>query len=229
MEKEYALQQTLAVGLAYPVLLLHAAMFLLPVVNAVTCGLGGYLRGFFSIFIPVYGIVFLIYAAARMRKTEQFKTGIDYFILSLPVIGGIARQFARTRFIRALQIMNASGVSIITGWQMAAESCGNTAVKNALLKSLPFLERGEGLSKAFRDSGVFPLHLISMIATAERSGSIAQTLNTIAVYSEKENETAIGVLTRIVPVVVYILVAGFIALRVITFYTGYFGRIFSVG
>ncbi len=229
MEKEYAMMQTIAVGLAYPVLLLHAAMFLLPIVNAVTCGLGGYLRGFFGIFIPVYGIVFLIWAAARMQRSEQFKTGMDAFMVSIPVIGDLIRRFAFTRFIRALQIMTASGVSIITGWRMSVEACGNNAVKNALFKGLPFLERGEGLSRAFRETGVFPPQMVGMIAVAERSGSIAQTLNTIAVYSEKENETAIGVLTRVVPVIVYILVAGFIAVRVISFYAGYFNTIFSVG
>jgi type IV pilus assembly protein PilC len=229
MEKEYAMQQTIMVGLAYPVLLLHAAMFLLPIVNAVTCGLGGYLRGFLGVFIPVYGIVFLIFAATRMQRNEQFKNGMDAFVVSLPVIGRIVRQFAITRFIRALQIMSASGVPIITAWQMAVEACGNNAVRTALLTGSDFLERGEGLSRAFRGSGVFTPQMISMITTAERSGSIVQTLNTIAVYSERENETAIGMLTRIVPVIVYILVAGFIALRVISFYIGYFNRIFSVG
>ncbi len=227
LEKEYALQQSLIVGLAYPVILLHVAMFLLPIVNAVGCGAGGYIFGFLSIFIPVYGLVYLAYLVLRMRNNEAFKTSLDGFILAIPRIGDIVRQFALAKFIRALQVLSASGVSIISGWKMAGESCGNNAVRNALLTGLPILQEGQSLSQAFIQARVFPPSMIGLITAAERSGSIVQTLNTIASYSEKENETAIAVLTRIIPVFVYLLIAGFIGLRIISFYLGYFNRIFT--
>lgn len=227
LEKEYAMQQSLIVGLAYPVILLHVAMFLLPIVNAVSCGAGGYIFGFLSIFIPVYGLAYLIYLVLRMRKNEAFKTSCDGFILAIPRIGDIVRQFALAKFIRALQVLSASGVSIISGWKMAGESCGNNAVRDALLTGLPLLQEGQSLSQAFIQARVFPPSMIGLITAAERSGSIVQTLNTIASYSEKENETAIAVLTRIIPVFVYLLIAGFIGLRIISFYLGYFNRIFT--
>ncbi len=228
LEKEYALQQSLIVGLAYPVVLLHAAMFLLPIVNAVGCRGAGYISGFLSIFIPVYGTVFLIYLVSRLRKNERFKTGLDNFILAIPSIGNITRQFALTRFIRALQVLSASGVNIINGWKMAAESCGNDVIRNALLGGLPLLQEGQSLSRAFIQAGIFPSSVIALITTAEKSGSIVQTLNTIAGYEEKENETSIAVLTRIIPVLVYLIIAGFIGFRIITFYLGYFNQIFSL-
>jgi type IV pilus assembly protein PilC len=227
LEKEYAMQQALIVGLAYPVLLLHAAMFLLPIVNAFGCNSGGYLRGFLGIFVPVYGLVFLVYLALRMRKSEGFKGGMDSFILGIPLIGNIVRQFALARFVRALQVLSASGVSIISGWKMASESCGNDAVKVSLLSGLPVLQEGRGLSQAFIQARVFPASMLGLISSAEKSGSIVQTLNTIASYSEKENETSIAVMTRIIPVFVYLLIAGFIGLRIVSFYLGYFNQIFA--
>lgn len=228
LEKEYAMQQSLIVGLAYPVFLLHVGMFLLPLINAFGCNSGGYFRSFLSIFIPVYGLAFLVYLALRMRKYEGFKTGLDGFILGMPVIGNIVRQFALTRFVRALQVLSASGVSIISGWQMAAESCGNNLVRSSLLSGLPLLQEGQAISKAFIQARVFPASMIGLISSAEKSGSIVQTLNTIATYSEKENETAIAVLTRIIPVFVYLLIAGFIGFRIISFYLGYFNQILSI-
>ncbi len=225
LEKEYAMQQSLIAGLAYPVFILHAGMFLLPLVNAFGCNSGGYLQGFLGIFIPVYGLVFLVYWALIMRKNEGFKAGLDGFILGIPVIGNLVRQFALTRFVRALQVLSASGVSIISGWQMASESCGNNLVKNSLLSGLPLLQEGQALSNAFIRARVFPASMIGLISSAEKSGSIVQTLNTIATYAEKENETAIAVLTRTIPILVYLLIAGFIGLRIISFYLGYFNQI----
>ncbi len=227
LEKEYAIQQTLVVGLAYPVFLLHLAMFLLPIVNAFGCNSGGYLGGFLSIFLPVYGLVFLVYLALRMRQNESFKSGMDGFILGMPVIGNIVRKFALARFVRALQVLSASGVSILSGWKMACESCGNNAVKDSLLSGLPLLQEGQGLSQAFIQARVFPASMLGLISSAEKSGSIVQALNTIAAYSEKENETSIAVMTRIIPVLVYLLIAGFIGLRVVSFYLGYFNQIFT--
>jgi type IV pilus assembly protein PilC len=227
LEKEYAMYQALIVGLAYPIFLLHAAMLLLPIVNAFGCQSQGYLRGFLSIFIPVYGLVFLVYLAFRMRRNQGFKGGMDRFILGIPLIGNIVRQFALARFVRALQVLSASGVSILSGWKMASESCGNDAVKDSLLSGLPLLQEGRGLSQAFIQAGVFPASMLGLISSAEKSGSIVQTLNIIASYSEKENETSIAVMTRIIPVLVYLLIAGFIGLRVVSFYLGYFNQIFS--
>jgi len=228
LEKEYAMQQGLIAGLAYPVVLLHAAIFLLPIINAVSCGIGAYILGVLSMLVPIYGFVFLIYAASRMRRFEQFKTAFDSFVLSIPKIGGIVRQFVLTRFIRALQVLSASGVSIISGWRMAAEACGNNVIKTALLRGLPFIENGESLSRAFIETRVFRPAMIGMITAAEKSGSIVGALNSIAVFSDKENETAVAVLVRIIPIFVYLAVAGYIGFRIISFYVGYFNRIFSL-
>ncbi len=228
MEKEYALQQSLIVGLAYPVILLHAAMFLLPVINAVGCKKGGYFAGFLEIFIPVYGGIFLIYLIFSICKSTGLKAGLDNFILAIPKIGHIVRQFALARFIRALQSLSASGVSIISGWKMAGEACGNNAVRNAILSGLPLLQSGQSLSQAFIHTRVFPPNMISLIATAEKSGNIVQVLNTIANFAEKENDTAIAVLNSIIPVLVYLLIAGFIAFLIVAFYTGYFNSIFTL-
>lgn len=229
MEKEYAMQQNLIVGLAYPVILLHVAMFLLPVINAVGCKKGGYIAGFLGIFIPVYGGIFLSYLVFSGGKSERLKTGLDNFILAIPKIGNIARQFALTRFIRALQSLSASGVSIVSGWKMAAEGCGNSALRDSILTALPLLESGKSLSQAFIHTCVFPANMISLIATAEKSGTIVSVLSTIANYTEKENNTAIAVLNGIIPVLLYLLITGFIALRIISFYTGYFNNISSFG
>jgi type IV pilus assembly protein PilC len=228
LEKEYAMQQSLIVGLAYPVLLLHVAMFLLPLVNNFGCRGAGYLPGFLSIFIPVYGLVFLIYLVMRMRKNEEFKTFLDRSILGLPVIGKIVRQFALTRFIRALQVLSGAGVGITSAWRMAGEACGNNVIRDSLLSAQTLLQEGQSISQAFIRSGVFPPNMVGLIAVAEKSGSIVQALNTIAGYAEKENETAVSVLTRVIPVFVYLLIAGFIGYRIISFYLGYFNQIFTI-
>ncbi|MFH0790164.1 MAG: type II secretion system F family protein [Candidatus Omnitrophota bacterium] len=226
LERDYALQQNIIVGLAYPVLLLHAAVFLLPLVN-IACGIGAYIAGVLKLIIPLYGFIFLIYFSGRMLRFPQFRSVVDGFILGIPVFGNIARQLALTQFIRALQCLCASGVAIITGWKMAAEACGNKVIKDAVLNGLEAIEHGQEISKAFIQARVFSAEMISMITAAEKSGSLVHILNTIATYSEKENETAVAVLVSTIPIFVYLVIAGFIGFRIISFYLSYFNKILS--
>jgi len=233
LEKEYSIRQELLKELAYPVVLLHAAMFLLPIVDSIgcgtSCGLPGYIHGVLSVFLPVYSVVFLGYIITCGQANARFRRALDFFVVSIPRIGILVKQFALAKFIRVLQILSASGVTIITSWQMAAESCGNAAIKAALLNGLPVIEKGGGLRDACSATQMFSGSVIGMIAVAEKSGSMVQTLNTIASYSEKENETSAAMLLKIIPFFIYAAVAGFIALRIISFYTAYFNKIFSVG
>ncbi|MDD5669353.1 MAG: type II secretion system F family protein [Candidatus Omnitrophica bacterium] len=233
LEKEYSIRQELLKELAYPVVLLHAAMFLLPIVDSVgcgtSCGLTGYIHGVLSLFIPVYAVVFLGYAITRGQSNAGFKNALDSCVVSIPRIGTLVKQFALAKFIRVLQILSASGVTIITSWKMAAESCGNTVIKASLLKGLTVIEKGGGLRDACSATKMFSGSVIGMIAVAEKSGSMVQTLNTIASYSERENETSTAMLLKIIPFFIYVAVAGFIAFKIISFYTAYFNKIFSIG
>ncbi len=229
LERDYATLQRIAVGLAYPVVLLHAAFFLLPIINMATCaGKGGYISGLLSLVLPVYGIAFLLYFLIRMLNSAVLKEYFDRIILFIPVFGNIARQFALTRFIRALQCLCSSGVAIISAWKMAAEACGNSAVKEMVFRGVPVLEGGQEISKAFMQADILGADMIGMVSSAERSGSISGMLNTVATYCEKRNETTIGILLGVIPVFFYLAVAGFIAFRIITFYLGYFNQISSM-
>ena len=223
LEKDYATLMRVIVGLAYPVLLLHVAIFLLPL-SRLSC-FGGYI---FAVFKPlgiIYGSLFLIFVAVRLLNNAQFKKYFDALVLAIPVVGKVVRQVAVARFVRALQCLCSSGVGIINAWKMAAQACGNSVIKDKALGGVVLLEQGKELSQAFVQAQILNPEMLGMIFTAEKTGSIAQTLDIIANYTEKDNNAAIDVLAGVIPVLVYLFIAGFIALRIISFYNSYFNRI----
>ncbi len=232
MEKDHADQQKIIVGLAYPFVLLNIALFILPIINSlktqVGCGgMSGYIPELLKTFFLFYGSIALIYFSFSSLGKEKFKNVGETIALSIPGLGGLIRQISILRFIRALQCLVASGVSISTAWKLSAEACDNSVVKTAILKGLNPIEQGEALSKAFIQAGVFNLNTIGMITTAEKSGSLVQVLDTVATYAKKDTETAIAVFVRVLPIFFYLAVAGFIAFQIISFYNNYFGRLLS--
>ncbi len=226
-EKVYASYQAIIVGLAYPVFLLHLAIFLLPLVNAFGCG-GSYIFGVFKLLFGVYGPVLVLYFTYRILKGPQLKLGFDNLVLSIPGVNNIIRQISVTGFIRALQYLCASGVGIITAWKMATDAVDNEMIKAQISQGVSVLEQGGTLSEAVVHTKLFSQDVVSMIATAQKTGSIVQSLNMIAHYSEKQTDTVISVLVRVLPVIFYLLVAAFIGMRVVGFYSSYFTRMLSV-
>ncbi|MBN1794044.1 MAG: type II secretion system F family protein [Candidatus Omnitrophica bacterium] len=228
LEKEYDNQKKLIIGLAYPVFLLHATIFLLPLPALFTGCLAAYILGVLHYLVPVYLVLFLLYALKQMLVFPAVKKPYDAVILFVPVFGSLIKRINIIRFIRALKCLHDAGVAITLAWKTAIELCDNTRLRNRLLTGLRAIEAGLPLEEAFRRSTIFPPKVLSMVAVAEKSGSVGSMLDKMAQYGEKENEVVMGILLTTMPVVFYLFVAGFIAYKVITFYTEYFSKISSM-
>lgn len=55
---------------------------------------------------------------------------------------------------------------------MAADTCGNKVIKDALFNGAAAIEQGQEISRAFIQARVFSAEMISMITAAEKSGSL---------------------------------------------------------
>lgn len=227
LEKDYASQLNLMTGLAYPLFILHAAIVLVPFASFGTCGLGGCLYRGLGLLVALYLFVIIGFSILNRANAAGTRQVMDRAILSLPVVGNLVRQFCAARFCRALQSLSSAGVSIVTGWKLAADAAGNSVIKQSLLLALPVLESGRKISEALAVTRVFSDRAVQTISVGERSGSIVQTLEAMARHAERENEAATAILIRVVPVLLYIAVALFIGIRVVSFYLGYYRTVFS--
>ena len=226
LRNDLAIKRTLLIGLAYPVLLFHIAVVLLPIASCINSGFCSYFTQVVMVLLPVYGVAFGLYGikkALQIFLTYQHDIAAVYF----PLLGRFFKSLCLARFIGVLQALCAAGVDIITGWRIAADSCGNIYLRDLLMQGMPLIKKGGSLSEAFFAAGVFPRKTLSMIAVGEKSGAIDVVLGRIATYAKQERETAVALFLTIVPVVVYIAVAVYIGYRVVSFYSGYFTKILN--
>lgn len=227
LEKSADIQRKLIIGLAYPVILLHIAVFLFPVASLFTGGgIFAYIWQVIKVIIPLYSVFFLTYILKKFFGSV-FKQWTDSFTLQIPGLGSLIRHLNLAKFIRALQCLYDSGVNVMQGWRMSVEACDNISVKRSLLKGLPVIEKGGQLREAFTASRMFSAKMLGLITAGERSGAIGSILDKIAVYFEKETEMVINTFLSVFPVIAYLGVAAYIAFKVISFYMGYFSQINS--
>jgi type IV pilus assembly protein PilC len=224
LKADYAIRRKLLVGLAYPVLLFHLAIFLLPVSALLQKGAGAYLSQVGMIIVPVYLCLFAAYGLKRLIASA-FVRPYCALVLCVPFWGKFVRSLHLARFTGVLECLCGAGVNIAQGWRIAAESCDNVVLSNILLKGLPVLNQGGTLHAAFAATKVFSAKTLSLVAIGEKSGSLESTLGRIVVYAQQENETVVNLLLTVAPVLIYVVVAGYIGYRVISFYSDYFAKI----
>ncbi len=86
-----------------------------------------------------------------------------------------------------VSILNA-GVTVITALEMLSEQMDNKVLKEALVESKIYVEKGGNLSDSFRlNPNIFPPIMINMVAAGEISGSMETSFERLADHFEKDD------------------------------------------
>jgi type II secretory pathway component PulF len=141
-------------------------------------------------------------------------------LLSLPLAGGIAKNYNLANYSRTLGLMLRSGIPITTAMGVVSETTPNLLYKNAYTEITDSLVRGETVSQGLaRFPKLFPDVLTHMISVGEKTGSLAQTLIYLAeLYETEVNDLTKNLSSSIEPVLMMVmgLIVGLIAVSIIT-------------
>lgn len=238
LEKANALKAKIKGAMAYPAVIfivsVGVAIFMLvsivPTFAKMFEGMGGELPGmtravmnlsdfiignFVYIFIVIGGLIFGI---RQYGKTRKGRLKIDTFILKLPIFGTLIRKTAVARFARTLSTLTESGVPILSGLEITAQTSGNKLIENAILKSRISISEGKPIAEPLEESGVFPSMVTSLIRVGEESGKIASMLTKIADFYDDEVDTAVAALTSIIEPITIVFMGGIVGTLMIAMY-----------
>lgn len=222
-------QSKLMTGLLYPAFLLHAAIFIPAITTWFLSGLGAFLRTVLPALAVFYGVLFCIFIIVKIsNRNYALKSFSQYFLSFIPVFGPLIKKLAIARFMWNLSTLYNAGENVTNSVKLAADGCSNVPLKDSIFKILPDIEQGKNLTEVFRKTRFFPSMVIEMLHAGEESGKIGSMLDKVAEYYEEESETTIKRIIIILPVIVYLAVALYIASIIIRFYTGYFNQINSL-
>lgn len=212
------------VGLVYPSFLVHALILLPPIKYLFFSKLG---VNYWGLVLPrlliVYAAVGIpVFLWQRMEAGHQARKRLDRFKLSLPIVGTLVKNFAVSRVLWILSNMLESGIDAVTAVRSAAAGAGNSVIERRMLSHTYLIEEGRSLTEFFTATNLLDPDPLSMIAIGEESGSIPQTLMQSVMRLEESNTTRYRALLKILVVGVYLTVALFIAITIISFYAGMF-------
>jgi type IV pilus assembly protein PilC len=137
----------------------------------------------------VIGIAAGIWIFIGMTPKGRYQ--LDKFKLSLPVVGDLLTKISLSRFCHTFSLALRSGVNVFNALGIAAEVTGNSFIESSVSKARDYVNVGEKISTSMelsgKDSGCrFPDIVIRMINVGEQSGSLADTLDKVNNFYDKE-------------------------------------------
>ena len=115
------------------------------------------------------------------------------------------------------ELVNA-GVPMLDTLSITANISGNTLFKNMWRQVYISVKQGKKISAPLNKSTLLPKGVVQMINSGEESGKLAEVLNDISDYYQKELKSVIRTVTAMIePLMIVIMgvIVGFIAMSII--------------
>ncbi len=228
LERDRALRKRVASALAYPAIVVLAALGLvlfliantvpsfaamfsqmnvtLPISTRVLVAIGEALKS------PIVAAVVLCAAPTlwvglrRARRVPSLAQRVDRGMLSLPLFGRVVRKAIVARFSRTLGTLLRCGVPIVSALAATAEVVDNAVYRRCIETLVPGLRAGDPLTLPLQASRLFDPLFVQLIRVGEETGSLDAMLLRVAEYYEIDVETAMTTLgTVIEPILIIVL------------------------
>src|SRR5579863_5075612 len=165
----------------------------LPLITRALIGTSDFLRhnGLYLLAAVVLGV----WLFRRWLRDPAAKRRVQRFLLTVPIVGKLARGFNTARFTRTFSILSASAVPVLEALRIAGEVVTNLPMRDAVTEAAARVREGAPIGRSLAASRLFPPMTIHLISSGESSGELDTMLERAAISQERELD---GMLTAMV-------------------------------
>jgi type IV pilus assembly protein PilC len=208
LEKDLAMSKKVAAALAYPLIVLCAAVglifFLLativptfgqlfaqlnveqPASTRALLFVGNIVREPFFLIAMLSSAVVIPPLLAIARRDRDIACSIDAWILRAPLFGALQRKSIVARLGRTLGSLLRSGVDVLRAVDVCAPVMGNAAYAKALRDLHGSLRNGDTIADHLQRNHLFEPMVLQMLRVGEETGTLDAMLLKIAEYYESD-------------------------------------------
>ena len=238
MRRNVALRRKIRGALAYPTFLLFASACMvtfltiyvvprmselfsgfgteLPMITQIVVGVSRWLSSNIIWFGPlVIGIsaVFIVWS-----RTPRGKLQLAALILKIPLVGSLVAQLSVAQATRSLATLLAGGITLVESWEIASESITNLELRRRSAAILPMILEGRSFTESLETAGWMPDLALDMIGIGERSGSLREMLDEVAVFYDAESEVRLEQLTTTLEPAILVVMGGVVVIILLAIY-----------
>ncbi len=226
-------RQAVIRGMIYPIIVLHMGIFIAMVPTALMKGgqsVGKILGGFVLALLVTYAVGFLVFLAVKaVLKATPDNAGLDRLVNRLPWIGKARGNLAMARFCKVYHSCLLAGIPMDETNQLASAASRSGMIREAGAKVVAAAEAGEALGPRFMAEDAFPQAFARSYSTGEEAGTLDTDLARWSKWFQDEAEVTVQRAAVMVPKVMYFLILGFAAWKIIGFILGYYSMLDQFG
>ena len=166
-----------------------------------------------------YASIFIIgligFITIRSIGYELFRTKLDKFFLSVPVLKNSLIDSDLSRFTNSLSILRSSNISIINALEISADTISNSYLRQQVKSTANKVAEGESLASSLEKIQVIPPLVTQMIENGERSGRLEEMLEKVSVYLEDKFQSSTKITMNLLEPLIVVFLGMFVALIVL--------------
>jgi type IV pilus assembly protein PilC len=135
----------------------------------------------------------------------------DVVLVHFYVINTIIKKINLARFSRILSSLLKSGIPIVQGLEVTAESMGNSLYRDLVAEASVNVKLGKPLTESISKSpNLFPVIVVQMLQVGEESGTVEEMLSQLAVHYEEEVDSTLRNLSSIIEPLLLLFIGGIV-------------------
>lgn len=152
------------------------------------------------------------FVARQYVSTPAGRLNWDRFKLHVPVMGPLIHEGVLARITRSLAISLTAGMPVIQTLRIIAHSAGNTFMAERVDRLRDAVERGDPVSRAASNVGMFPPLVIQMMSVGEETGDLPALLDEVADFYEREVDFKLKNLSAAIEPILIVAVGGIVCI-----------------
>jgi type IV pilus assembly protein PilC len=163
-------------------------------------------------------LVITAVSAFLWSRTKSGRMIIDTGLLRVPIVGKLLQQLAVAQATRSLATLLAGGITLVDSWEIGAESITNLALRRRSASILPMIREGRSFTESLESAGWVPELALDMIGVGERSGSLREMLDEVAIFYDAESEVRLEQLTTTLEPAILVVMGGVVVMILLAIY-----------
>jgi len=182
----------------------------LPLMTRIIVGVSAVIRAQWLLIVVALAVAASLFVI-WLRQPGQ-RARLDHLILSLPMLGEVARKYATSQMARTLATLLGGGLPLVNALDIAAQSVGNQFFAGQLRAVAARVREGASFATGLQERGTFSEVAVKMAEVGESTGALQEMLNTVADFFDEEiatnMERFVSLVEPVLLVVMGIVIAG---------------------
>lgn len=179
----------------------------LPASTQFLLDMSDFIQAYWPFMLGGAGLAF--FGIVAIYNSPSGRLWIDTVLLRVPVIGKVLTTGAMAQLTWALSMVLRSGVTIMDGLKITANTIGNQVISNKLHRASEQVLAGRELSASLKHPAI-PALVVQMITVGERTGTLDQVLQELGTYFEQRMELSIKRLSALVEPALLFVIGGIV-------------------